>query len=283
MKYKYFAYSIILLSIIVFLLIEIYIYTIKEKLIFTNTLIKSRNSGIECLIMGDSHLQGGFKNNLTNCYNLSIGGSSLPMIIDAVESVIENNPLKVVILPLEPHDFSIYRQQNYSPIFKDISKNFNPIYKPLFNTIPVREEVLNYIETKKENDLWVNWSKDERLKRVDKRINMHANLEKFEKSNYANDYKKLIKTLIEKKIKVYLVRTPVTNLYDKKMFEKLNPIKWNNFVKEFTSLGAVFIDFRKINFDNKDDTVFVDEDHLNEKGSKAYVKLIEKVLEINTK
>ncbi|TLP37804.1 hypothetical protein [Arcobacter arenosus] len=274
MKYKYFTYSIILLPLSIFFIIETYIYTISEKLVFTNALIASRKSNIQCLIMGDSHLQNGFRNNLKNCYNLSIGGSSLPMIQDAVNSVYDNNDLKMIILPLEPHDFSTYRQQNYSPIFKDISKTFNIMYQPLFNILPVKEEIQDYIKNNKKEDLWPNWSIREKEKRVEERINIHGNLKNFEKSNYSINYIKFIENLIKKNIKVYLVRTPVTYKYNKKMFEVLDSNRWERYTKEFTSMGAIYIDFKKLNFNNSEDIYFVDEDHLNEKGSFLYTRLL---------
>lgn len=280
MKYKYFTYSIILVPLFIFFIIESYIYTINKKLVFTNSLIESRKSNIQCLIMGDSHLQNGFRKNLEGCYNLSIGGSSLPMIEDAVTSVVNNNTLKIIFLPLEPHDFSVYRQQDYSPIFVNIAETFSPIYRFLFNSIPVREEVLNYIKNEKYKDFWGKLSNDEKEKRVLNRINIHTNLEDFENSNYAINYTKFIKKLINKNIKVYLVRTPVTEHYNKKMFEKLDPNRWNNFVKKFISLDANYINFQKLNFNNLNEEYFTDEDHLNDVGSKEYIKKLKEYINL---
>ncbi|MDM5272501.1 hypothetical protein PGH07_09950 [Sulfurovum sp. zt1-1] len=288
MQNKQFIRIVIFLPILFFIGFESFIYFTQKEVNLVDDVIKARNSEVHCLIMGDSHTEHAFRNEIKSCQNLSVGGASIPMIIDAVYSVDKKNKLKTVILVLEPHDFSEYRILSYSPTFKNISEKFTPIYQPLFNIPFIREVVINHFKsifkpnTNKEEKLWTNKSLEKRVKALNNRVKVHIPIQDFEKSEYSKNYQNLITYLVNKKINVYLVRTPVVTEYEKRLFDHVTYDRWNKYIEVFRSLGAKYIDYKDLNFDSNKEFLFKDQDHLNSEGAKIFSQSFKKyILEKN--
>ena len=277
MKNKKFIAIFIFIPLSFLLSMELYIYAMKDHFKITKSILKVRDSNVTCLIVGDSHTGSAFGYELDECVNLSLGGTSIPMNSDIVYSVSKNNPLKIVILSLGPHNFSNYRVTKYSPMFKNISLNNKLFYKPLLNVYAIRKEVKNsLIEIflkKGDKKEWSNKTQKERHNLIDSRLKKHAAIKDFENTEYANIYKTMVDYLVKNNIDVYLVRTPVVKEYDKRIMKSIGHKRWKIFIKNLTSTGAVYIDFKDLNFNNNNMNYFSNQDHLNQKGAAVFYEL----------
>ncbi len=252
-------------------------YLLKDESVLINSVVNVKKSNVDCLIMGDSHTERSFYGNIKECVNLSLGGVSIPMIADAIYSVEENNNLKLVVIPLGPHNFAEYRLKQYTTMYKDIVT-----YNKLLFNIPILKEIginrlkNSFIEKEIEKEIgkeWIDLSDQERKESLNNRLKKHLKIYEFENSNYSKIFKELVKYLINKNIKVYLVRTPVTPEYEKKIFEYVGYERWGKFVSSFTLIGANYVDYKFLEFNNKNDRLFKDQDHLNKKGAKVFSKI----------
>lgn len=280
MTNRQFTYVILTILIVFFITIESLFYYMARHNKYISNIIDIRNGVAQCIIMGDSHTQDAFRHELDNCLNISIGGSSIPLIIDAVQSIIHKNKISHIILPLEPHNFTSYRLVNQNDTFKNISDIFDPMYIPLFS-IPILQEYFQKtiyskfkIDNDKEKELWSNLNKNQQLQRINTRLDKHIPVQNYENTQYAEEYLKFIKSLIKQNIKVCLVRTPVTIEYNNTMFENISKNEWDAFVNKFENAGATYIDYEDLNFNNTNDKIFTDQDHLNELGARYYSKQI---------
>jgi len=276
MKNKYFTMIVIVVPVIMLFCFEAYIYSIKDKSALINSVISVRESNVNCLIMGDSHTEQSFRGNIKECVNLSVGGATIPMIADAIYSVEKNNDLKLVVIPLDPHNFSEYRLNNYTTMYKDIATQ-----NKLLLTIPILKKIaINKIKSSlREKEIekgWIDYSSQERQESLDGRLKKHLKIQKFESTNYSKIYKELVKYLINKDIKVYLVRTPVIPEYEKKIFEYIGYDRWKKYVNSFTLIGANYIDYKFLEFNYKNNSMFENQDHLNKEGAKIFSKIFSK-------
>lgn len=272
---------LILLSIfipILFLtLFEMSIYVKKDELKMTKAILKVRDSNVKCLIVGDSHPMHAFGNELKECVNLSLGGTSIPMNADIVYSVDKNNPLNIVILSIDPHNFAKYRLANYSPVFKNLSISDKFFYTPLLSVSTIKEELKNHIidivKGKDTSETWDMKTKEERKKSLEGRLKEHTNIDNFQNTNYAKMYKQMVDYLVNKGIKVYLVRAPVVEKYNEVVLNHVGRNNWKSFISYLTNTGAIYVDYEKLNFDDTVMNNFNDQDHLSEKGSKIFSKI----------
>lgn len=275
MGYKRFIFLSIFNSFLIIVVLESFIYLIGNKLKFTKSVIKVRKGNEKCIIVGDSHPLNAFRENLNYCTNLSIGGSSIPMHADIINSVNEKNKIKTVIWGIGPHSFSKYRLDNYSPIFKNIAYDNKFNFSLLLNNPVIVEEVkdkiLEVIKSKKIKKTMAYWSKEEKKLSLSQRLSRHSTVKQINTTDYSKILIDNLNYLKRKGIKVYLVRTPVISEYNEKIFKAINRENWETYIQELRNLGAIYVDYEKLNFNYSNLDNFDDADHLSNKGSREFI------------
>lgn len=271
MSAKKFILTFLLIALIPLILIELHIRISINNIPKIQNIIELQNSKANCIIMGDSHTGSGFPARINGCFNISQGGSSIPMIADAVKSSISKNDINKIILALDPHNFAPYRLSNYNPIFKNIAKRKFILFKDSL----IRSYYFNWLRSKffsnKMKKDWVKYSKQEQDEKIIQRLSQHYPVENFYNTQYARKIFNLVEDLINKNIDVCIVRVPVTKEYEKRLMTYTQSQKWDEFTKTFINLGATYIDYKSIPYDfHSNENLFSNQDHLNAKGAEIY-------------
>lgn len=253
--------------------LSLYIFSFNSP--YLSSMIRARTSKVECLIMGDSQTAALFRHKIGECDNLSAGGTSIPMIKEAVESVSLKNNLKFVVLGLGPHYFSSYRLKNRSEEFKGIAEFYTPNVNLIGNKVRTKQILSKYLSSlyffergeKEGGETILHWHKvtrDKRAAQIRARVAQHSPVNNWLETEYSKQYLELVSSLISKGVKVCVVRPPVDSEYENQIFHSLNTEDWVNYLTQLKSTGAKYIDYLAISHDPYPINELSNQDHVHE-------------------
>tara|TARA_B110000503_G_scaffold142338_1_gene238806 strand:- start:12322 stop:13140 length:819 start_codon:yes stop_codon:yes gene_type:complete len=245
----------------------------------------------ETYLLSDSH--GDALGNLTekiNVYNFSAGGDSYIDMNRKLHFLIKNSKIQRVLVSVDDHTLSKYREvmnnvdrssvfldwkigDSKEKLFKLIKNNYVKKYLTFFN-IKGREVLKAYLNSKlrgKNNHYrkWNSLSLTEKIKLSNTRFNFQFNHEKSEL--LTSSLFEIINLSKENNIELIGVKFPLSNEY-------CNAIGDNSFEADhvFESKKINVIDNKKIFSENQD--FFNDQDHLNKKGSIAFIEILSNII-----
>ena len=245
----------------------------------------------ETYLLSDSH--GDALGNLTekiNVYNFSAGGDSYIDMNRKLHFLIKNSKIQRVLVSVDDHTLSKYREvmnnvdrssvfldwkigDSKEKLFKLIKNNYVKKYLTFFN-IKGREVLKAYLNSKlrgKNNHYrkWNSLSLAEKIKLSNTRFNFQFNHEKSEL--LTSSLFEIINLSKENNIELIGVKFPLSNEY-------CNAIGDNSFEADhvFESKKINVIDNKKIFSENQD--FFNDQDHLNKKGSIAFIEILSNII-----
>ena len=247
---------------------------------FVRALLNAKSGKIECLIIGDSHTSDGFRENTPGCHNLALGGVSLPMINDGIESVLSNNPIKKVIIGFAPHYFSDKRLGSRSQGYKDISKWFTPfpnliVMNPLVQKIIRRYQKHSYdlsvffeFYPPKSEKPWSDRTEKYQVKKSSAAIKDHKISHPIIGSEYFKVLERILKKLKQANVKACFINTPNLGVYYHGIRHYFPKSDWEKIIKTIEDSGGKYVDFNQI--ETIDTHFFKDPEHLTLNGSKIY-------------
>jgi len=234
------------------------------------------------IIIGDSHTQNAFKSESPSFTNLSMGGISVEMMEILIKEYYRNRDPHRVIIIASPQMFAQNRIEKgnwgYNKYFK-----FNMLNPPFMlyvfeKAVSSNLAIIPDLFKRKKDDLveWEKAGKDDRERRTSARIKEQRPVINFKQTKSFASYLRTLSFLKEKGADVCLLRTPVSQEYQE-MTSDDNGFKSADdaFKKMAAQYGFKYVDFKQLPI-TYDDTIFVNQDHLNSKGSKIFAPLAEK-------
>lgn len=292
---------------------------LKEKLLKSKTYkIDSQfhrvKDKIEVLALGDSHASTGFDPRVfKNGFNFSVAGEKYIYNYYKLKYVLKTNKvLKMVVLPIDLHTFSTWGANNFLHDFywikyvnylelginkseplrfirKYINGRFFPYmgeFESIFGITSKNKKKLMFRMPKITQGFIIrreNFIKEKR-KQTRKRIFLqYYKQEPFDKT-VTEYFKKILKLCSDNKIKLVLVKYPVTKIYYKFATRKVNVKEYYkkifSMIKPYDNIKVV--DMHNIFFEN-DSPYFYDPDHLNYKGARIHSTKIKGKLVLKSK
>jgi hypothetical protein len=245
----------------------------------------------ETYLLSDSH--GDALGNLTekiNVYNFSAGGDSYIDMHRKLHFLIKNSKIQRVLVSVDDHTLSKYREvmnnvdrssvfldwkigDSKEKLFKLIKNNYVKKYLTFFN-IKGREVLKAYLNSKlrgKNNHYrkWNSLSLAEKIKLSNTRFNFQFNHEKSEL--LTSSLFEIINLSKENNIELIGVKFPLSNEYCSILGD--TSFEADHF---FESNKINVIDYKKKFSKNQD--FFNDQDHLNNKGSIEFIKILSNII-----
>lgn len=273
---------------LILLLINIVFYAITY-----NTYFKSYEQvdlSFESYLLADSH--GTPLNNQLDefgIYNFSAPSDSYIDMLIKIKYLIKHSDVKRIIIAVDDHSLSPYREninnlerssfyinkEDYASIFTSASnslKKYLVLINPGIRQI-IRSYIQSFIIKNKKSKGWKFLNNQERRATSNDRFNFQFNF-KSPSMKLTNGLLEIVNLCQNNDIKLIGIQFPLTKTY-------FNIIKENSFHadKLFLNNGLKVYDFREI-FQNNDD-YFINQDHLNHKGSKEFVQMFTKVLKLS--
>ena len=275
-----------LIAIVVGVYVLIYKYQISKIKI---------NKNIHILVCGDSHTQSAINDKVLN-RSINVSQSSEPYLAsyNVIRTLTNNNPqIKTIVLGYSFHSLSnfyddvVYKEKykvdfyaRYLPIldFESIKKISNHNFRGLIKSFPkslntwiTLKNLPNINEIDYKNfiffgNYYLSKTSDFNEKTIKSSIQRHY----FELNRLANFsiiqekyLEKIVKLCAKKNVKLYLINTPISNDYLKKIPKKFI-IKYYNTIQEIGD-KAILIDFHDLKLKNY---CYGDGDHINAYGAK---------------
>lgn len=289
MVIKFLKKSLLMFSLIA---IVVCVYILIFKYQISNIKI---NKNIHILVCGDSHTQSAINDaEFKNILNVSQSSEPYLASFNVIRTLTNNNPqIKTIVLGYSFHSLSntsddvVYKEKykvdfyaRYMPIFDIesiaiISKhNLRGLIKSIpnsLNTWNTLKNLPNIHEIDYKNYIFFgNYYMSKTSNFNEKTIKSSIQRHYFEENKIANFsiiqekyLTKIVNLCSEKKLKLFLINTPITNCYLKKIPEKF--IK--NYYNTIKKIGdkAFLIDFHNLKLKKY---CFGDGDHINTYGAK---------------
>ncbi|MCF6319614.1 MAG: hypothetical protein L3J83_10130 [Proteobacteria bacterium] len=244
----------------------------------------------ESYLLADSHgTPLGVLTEKFDIYNFSAASDSYFDILIKVKYLIKNTKVKTIILSVDDHTLSPYREiinnlqrssyyiikEDYKTAFTGVANGFKKFIVLLNSSIRgiIRSYVQSALIKNTRNKDWVLLSDNKKSYLSIERFNYQFNFPIASKQ-LTSSLEEIINICKENSIELIGIQFPLTQVY----FET---IKNNSFHadKVFMKHNLKVYDFREL-YQNQDD-YFENQDHLNEKGSKEFVKELKQTLQIH--
>ena len=271
----------IILFIIPLLLINLCFYTIVYSLYFKN--YENVDLNYKTYLLADSHgTQLIKKDSINSFYNFSAPSDSYNDMLHKLEYLIKYSSIKTLIITVDDHTLSKYREtknnEDRSIYFKnnDDIKGFYKLFKkkyinryfPLLS--PKGRDIVEmyFFKDKKKKNYknWINISKKSRTERC--KIRIDYQFQTKEKSKIlSQSLQEIIKLCVDNNIRIYGVMFPLVSEYLKEQGDKTYGAK-----ELFKTRSIKILDFKKSYIERED--YFFNEDHLNKIGGAVLSKEI---------
>ncbi len=307
----------IIIFLLIFVLINyIFLYLFNKEQLFTSRTYKTDSqyhkmkTKINIIALGDSHASTGFDPRVFNtAFNFSSYGENYIYNYYKLKYILKtNNRIKIVILPIDLHTFSTWRAERFLYDFywikyvdywelglkknelirfigKYITGKLFPYigkFETIFKLKPQKTTKTNKNKTIVFQGFVIKKGvfNKKREKRTKQRIHLHFYKQKPFDQTVTEYFKKILQLCSENKIRLVLVKYPVSKIYYK---YASNKVQTEGFYKKILSMTKTFnnieiLDLQKLFF--KNDTYFDDPDHLNERGAKVLTTRIRNELNV---
>lgn len=261
-------------------------------------MIVSGNNDVKIISFGDSHVMYGMNINNSDYFNLAIDSEPVPIWYFKLKWLLKNfSTIDTILLPLDYHIFSSYRTKDVGYLTKQYAKYINEEVDNSLGYYPkpndarkikfyslqvnyssiVHRTFLDYIfgrlnkpnllqnGTLVKNGRFLDLTSSERKKKAEKRTSALYK-DRLINEGMVEYYDKIIKLAEENKIKVVLIRYPLSNEYLSFITFDLEN-KFDSLIKniKLKHNNIMILDYR--NVFEKNQEMFNDSDHLNINGA----------------
>ncbi len=249
---------------------------------FIKDLLKLKSGNSNCLIIGDSHTNDSFRNTISECESLALGGVTIPMIEDALISSIKTNNLKRVVIGFAPHYFSDKRLSSTSNAYFQITEWFTPYPNLITSNALVQKIIGRYQKNDYDYSIffkkfpirneksWASRTIEYKQRKSMQAIKDHKISIEIVKSKYWSHFLRILKVLKDNNIESCFINTPNLPVYHTGIRKYLKKQEWNQVISYIKNNNHTYIDFNEIV--EVPETLFKDPEHLTLHGSQKYAK-----------
>lgn len=237
------------------------------------------------VIIGDSQFKFGFPEDYSLFEGLSFNGMPVEtMRIILKEYYRHRRPNKVIIIAA-PQMLAENRVERGDLGFKEYFK-FNAVKLPFmiyaFEKLVSRNlaDFFKWIHYKPEQqfkeNMWEETAEEKRTEMTLKRIETQRPVKNFQETRNFKSYYQLLTLLKDKNAKICLLKMPVADEYRELVRNDRDFLEAETAFKEMAAAYNVkYVDLGQIPVTN-DASLYINSDHLNEKGRRLFAPLVEK-------
>lgn len=275
------------IAVLSFLLATAFVeYNLRHQFVqhsyFAKGLLMARAGQVDCVIVGDSHGAASFRDEVSGCENLAAGGLGFVQIQDLLQSVLESNQPKLILMTFGPQLLSPERINNTSRIFSTVAQDWTPLPNPLV-VQPLLfdrwlQQQMQRLRGKDPDNTgfnekhWGTVPEKKQQQNMILRLSRQQPVVQFHRSATMQALSGLLQQLHGKGIAVCMVRTPVVEAYDLLLSEVLASPQWQDVIRQLQQAGATVVDYRQLKTTWPNE-LFANEDHLNPRGAKVFAPL----------
>jgi hypothetical protein len=294
-----FALSIVI--IVISVIIEVLLLFKPNLYSYKKEYVEQHINDIECLLLGNSHIEEALDPNEMGkgVFNMAIGGRAIVYDVELAKMYVPlMNNLKVLIVPLDYTEFYFGRDID-NPEEKKLPIEYETTDKCMYyKYMNIRvdkfwywSEILNsklnfmtrFVKDKRDNiecdslgyiplelsERKINW----KYKGVPNPIDMSKKKDMKKYDILYNQYVTIVKTAMEKNVRLVLLGTPMYKTAQKYMSMKIN----NEILSFVNSLQEIYpnIEYYNYSYDNRfEDDDYYDSHHLTALGAKKFSNII---------